>query len=114
MLSDVALWLSWLSDLWRKNVKFLCFFAGAQANLPPYFTDDMNNHVISENTPVGTAVYTLKAIDPEGLPLRYGIMGTDKLTVDDRTGIVTISKPIDREVSLKNIIFNYWVNAICK
>ena len=72
-----------------------CFAAN---NLPPYFTDDMNNHVIPENTPVGTAIYTLKGVDPEGSTLKYGLMGTDRLRVDERTGIVTIVKTIDREV----------------
>ncbi len=51
---------------------------------------------------MGTPVYTLRAVDPEGLGLRYGIMGTDKLAVDDRTGVVTVVKPIDREVSVCN------------
>lgn len=73
-------------------------FSGCVANKPPNFTDDLNNHVIPENTPVGTPVYTLRAVDPEGSALRYGIMGTDKLAVDDRTGVVTVVKPIDREV----------------
>jgi hypothetical protein len=59
----------------------------------------MNNHVIPENTEIGTVVYTLKAIDPEGSPLKYGLMGTDRLRVDERSGIVTVVKPIDREVS---------------
>lgn len=48
---------------------------------------------------MGTPVYTLRAVDPEGSGLRYGIMGTDKLAVDDRTGVVTVVKPIDREVN---------------
>lgn len=67
-------------------------------NLPPSFTDDMNNHVIPENTPIGTAVYTLKGLDPEKAPLKYGLIGTDRLRVDESTGIVTVAKPIDREV----------------
>jgi len=60
----------------------------------------MNNHVIPENTPVGTPVYTLKAVDPEKSELRYGIMGTDRLSVDEKTGVITVAKPIDREVSV--------------
>lgn len=51
-------------------------------------------------------MYTLKAVDPEGSNLRFGIMGTDKLTVDDKTGIVTVAKPIDREVKLIFYCFN--------
>jgi hypothetical protein len=76
------------------------------ANLPPYFTEgeDMNNHVIPENTPVGTEVFTLKAVDPEKSPLKYGIMGTDRLRVDERTGVVTVVKLIDREVIINEIL----------
>ena len=74
-------------------------FAVSEANLPPHFTADLNNHIIIESTPVGTPVYTLRGVDPEKSELKYGIMGTDKLVVDEVTGIVTIAKPIDREVS---------------
>jgi len=67
-------------------------------NKPPFFTSDLSNHVITENTPIGTVIYTLKAQDPENSPLKFGLMGTDKLTVDEKTGQVTVVKPIDREV----------------
>lgn len=82
------------------------FSIGALANLPPYFTDDLNNHVIPENIPVGTPIYTLKAVDPENGELRYGIMGTDKLSVDETSGVVQILKPIDREVSNEDSIYS--------
>jgi len=70
-------------------------------NLPPFFKEDLNNLVIPENTPIGTPVFKLVGIDPEKSRLRYGIMGTDKLTVDERTGVVTIAKSIDREVRIR-------------
>ncbi|XP_021944400.1 cadherin-87A [Folsomia candida] len=70
-----------------------------EANLPPYFTEDMNNHVIPENTPLGTIVYTLKGVDPEGSPVKFGLMGTDRLKVDEKTGVVTVVKVIDRETT---------------
>ncbi|CAL8113890.1 unnamed protein product [Orchesella dallaii] len=104
-MKEIKLW-KWRQFAASNTLRFLVtifihgiLITGCHANLPPYFTDDMNNHVIPENTPVGTAVYTLKAVDPEALGLRYGIMGTDKLTVDDRTGIITVAKPIDRETT---------------
>ncbi|CAG7728421.1 unnamed protein product [Allacma fusca] len=75
------------------------FILGCRANNPPYFVADLNNHVLTENTPIGTIVYTLKAVDPENSPLRFGLMGTDKLAVDEKSGDVTIAKPIDRETA---------------
>lgn len=66
--------------------------------MPPYFTADLNNHILIENTPVGTPIYTLRAVDPEKSELKFGIMGTDKLSVDEKTGVVRVMKPIDREV----------------
>ena len=70
-----------------------------QANLPPKFLPDgdMNQHTLTENTPIGTVIYTLKGVDPEGSPVRYGIKGTDKLAVNEISGEVTVIKEIDRE-----------------
>lgn len=59
---------------------------------------------LSEATAVGTQVFTLKGHDPEGSEVKYGIQSTDKFTVDPTTGIITLAKPLDREVSYK-IIF---------
>ena len=44
-------------------------------NLPPFFTKDMNQHTLRENTPIGTVVYTLAGKDPEGSPVTFGIKG---------------------------------------
>ncbi|KAH1027486.1 hypothetical protein HUJ05_000983 [Dendroctonus ponderosae] len=73
--------------------------AGCHANSPPSFVKDMNNIVISESTPVGTEIYKLEGIDPEGSTLRYDIFGTDVLSVDHDTGVVTIVKPLDYETN---------------
>lgn len=59
----------------------------------------MNNHILKEDTPVGSIVYTLKGHDPENSSVRYGILGTDVLTVDPISGEVKLVKPLDREVS---------------
>ena len=66
-------------------------------NLAPVFTADMNQHTLTENTPVGTVIYTLRATDPEGSRVFYGLEGTDLLSVDRVTGEVTVSAVIDRE-----------------
>lgn len=59
----------------------------------------MNNHILKEDTPVGSIVYTLKGYDPENSSVVYGILGTDVLTVDPHSGEVKLVKPLDREVS---------------
>jgi hypothetical protein len=66
-------------------------------NLAPFFTADMNQHTIMENTPVGSVIYTLKGEDPEGSAVKFGLTGTDKLSVDPTTGEVRVEKEIDRE-----------------
>ena len=73
----------------------ICSVSGL--NLAPFFTADMNQHTILENTPVGSVIYTLKGEDPEGSAVRFGLKGTDKLAVDPATGEVRVEKPIDRE-----------------
>lgn len=75
----------------------LCFTLGS-TNMLPVFTQDMNNLALSENTPVGTIVYRLQGVDPEGLPVKYGLVGTDKFSVNPETGDVTLDRSLDREV----------------
>ncbi|KAJ8974157.1 hypothetical protein NQ317_003207 [Molorchus minor] len=82
-----------------QNVVSECY-----ANLPPLFTMDMNNVVISENTPVGTSIYTLKGNDPEDSPVHYDLQGTDVLEVDHMTGEVTVVKPLDYEAPYTIVI----------
>jgi len=82
---------------WLLCVSFLA--VGARANQPPVFTDDMDNLILPENTPVGTVVHQLKGSDPEGSPVHYGIVGTDRLQADPNTGQVKLVLPLDREVN---------------
>ncbi|CAG9787488.1 unnamed protein product [Diatraea saccharalis] len=63
----------------------------------PVFTQDMNNLALSESTPVGSIVYTLQGVDPEGLPLKYNLIGTNKFEANPVTGQVTLIRPLDRE-----------------
>lgn len=69
------------------------------ANLPPSFSLDMNNQVLSENTRVGDVVFRLEGTDPEGSRVYFGLHGTDLLEVDRDSGNVTVVKPLDHEVS---------------
>lgn len=68
------------------------------ANLPPVFTQDMNNLALSESTSVDTIVYTLEGYDPEGGNVTFGLIGSDNFDVDPQTGEVKIVKELDREV----------------
>lgn len=52
-----------------------------------------------ETTPVGSKVFTLKGHDPEGSSVKYGIQLTDKFVVDQKSGVMSLAKPLDREVS---------------
>lgn len=77
------------------------------------FTADMNQQVVSETTQPGAVVYTLRA-SPSGLGdpvtndeassisgthnLRFFIRGTEAFVVNETSGEVTLSKPLDREV----------------
>ncbi|XP_077297943.1 cadherin 87A [Arctopsyche grandis] len=78
---------------------FILYEKGVGANLPPVFTKDMNHLALSENTPVGQIVYNLEGHDPEGLPVTYSLVGTDRFIVNPTTGEVTLAEPLDREVN---------------
>ena len=82
---------------------------GVKGNLPPVFTSDMNLQVIKESASVGTVVGTLEATDPEGSQVKYGLSGSDSLSVNSITGAVRVVKPLDREVSKfdKYLLFFY-------
>lgn len=77
---------------------FVSYFEACSANLPPLFVQDMNNRVVSENTAIGTVIYTLQASDPENSSITYDLRGTDALQVDHKTGKVTVIKSLDYEV----------------
>nr|OXU29140.1 hypothetical protein TSAR_006401 [Trichomalopsis sarcophagae] len=73
--------------------------AGNNVNEPPIFDGSgyPMGWTLNEATPVGTKVFTLKGHDPEGSPVKYGVQLTDKFVVDQRTGVMTLAKPLDRE-----------------
>uniref|UniRef100_A0A8B9B9C1 Cadherin-related family member 1 n=1 Tax=Anser brachyrhynchus TaxID=132585 RepID=A0A8B9B9C1_9AVES len=80
-----------------------------QANYAPYFFDNgagsTNGNMallsLSEDTPVGTYVYTLNGTDPEGDPVTYGLTyeaGSRRyFSVDRNLGNVTLIEELDRE-----------------
>ena len=82
---------------WSSWIMFFIISTVTSINLPPEFTADMNQHLLEENTPVGSPVYTLQGMDPEGSEVTFGIEGTDTFRVDPVTGVVTVAEPIDRE-----------------
>ena len=67
-------------------------------NRPPVLVQggDLRNFEVYEDTPVGTAVYTLVGQDPEGSKIFYTISG-DYFSADVTTGVVTLKKALDRE-----------------
>uniref|UniRef100_A0A8D8JF25 Cadherin-87A n=1 Tax=Culex pipiens TaxID=7175 RepID=A0A8D8JF25_CULPI len=66
-------------------------------NLPPIFTQDMNNLALSESTPVGSVVYRLEGFDPEGGNVSFGLLGSENFLVDPISGDVKVIKALDRE-----------------
>ena len=63
-----------LRTVYSNVIVLLCIFNGSRGlNLPPFFTADMNQHTLTENTPVGSAIYTLQGKDPEGSRVKYGL-----------------------------------------
>ncbi|XP_070137828.1 cadherin-87A [Drosophila bipectinata] len=71
--------------------------ANEETNLPPVFTQTLNNIVLYENVPVGTVVFTLEGYDPEGSPVTFGAIGSDHFSVDPISGNITLVEPLDRE-----------------
>lgn len=68
-----------------------------RCNLPPVFTEDMNNLALSEATPVGWIVYTLEGYDPEDGEVTFGLIGSENFAVNPKTGEVKLIKALDRE-----------------
>ena len=79
--------------LWCLNVE-----AQSLINRAPHFLSggDMARFSLPEDTRVGTPVYRLRGLDPEGSDVHYSISG-EQLTVDRKSGIVSLLRPLDRE-----------------
>ncbi|XP_056589944.1 cadherin-like protein 26 [Triplophysa dalaica] len=85
-------------------------------NDPPVFTPPVTDVNIRENTDVGTFVTTVTAVDSDGAhgnTIRY-VKGQDDsnwITVDERTGKISVAKLMDRE-SLENSTYTAIVFAV--
>uniref|UniRef100_A0A8B9QFE9 Photoreceptor cadherin n=1 Tax=Apteryx owenii TaxID=8824 RepID=A0A8B9QFE9_APTOW len=84
-------------------------FLSVQANYAPYFFDNGDRSTngnmallsLSEDTPIGTHVYTLNGTDPEGDPVTYSLAyeagSRHYFSVDKHLGNVTLIEELDRE-----------------
>ncbi|XP_058496668.1 protocadherin Fat 1a isoform X5 [Solea solea] len=69
----------------------------------PQFLQDSYSVEISESTPVGTEIIQVDSTDKDqgsnGI-VKYSILGgTDQFAINKETGVVTVTKPLDRELS---------------
>ncbi|KDR10809.1 Cadherin-23 [Zootermopsis nevadensis] len=97
------LWFYLLLFLWGLSVE-----AQSLINRAPHFLPggDMARFSLPEDTKVGTPVYRLRGLDPEGSSVHYSISG-EQLTVDRKSGIVSLLRPLDREsVDLVEVIIS--------
>uniref|UniRef100_A0A8C1MV55 Cadherin-related 23 n=2 Tax=Cyprinus carpio TaxID=7962 RepID=A0A8C1MV55_CYPCA len=72
------------------------------SNQPPRFQNYFFQSylLIYENTPVGTSITQLQAVDPDGEPLIFGVVGEEAMryfAVQEMTGVVWLRQPLDRE-----------------
>ncbi|XP_062126234.1 cadherin-87A [Drosophila sulfurigaster albostrigata] len=85
---------------WTLTVLLICLtseIVSSETNLPPVFTQTLNNIVLYENVPVGTVVFRLEGYDPEGSNVTFSSIGSDHFSVDAVSGNITLIKPLDRE-----------------
>ncbi|XP_042624152.1 cadherin-related family member 1-like isoform X2 [Cyprinus carpio] len=94
----------------------LCMSMG-QSDFAPYFYDNgagsSNGNLalfsISEDTSVGTHVYTLNGSDPEGEPVTFGMTfdkgSRDYFSVEPKSGNMTLIQTLDREVQDEIVAF---------
>uniref|UniRef100_A0A8C1T4J7 Photoreceptor cadherin n=1 Tax=Cyprinus carpio TaxID=7962 RepID=A0A8C1T4J7_CYPCA len=97
------------------NVLDLSF--SGQSDFAPYFYDNgagsSNGNLalfsISEDTSVGTHVYTLNGSDPEGEPVTFGMTfdkgSRDYFSVEPKSGNMTLIQTLDREVQDEIVAF---------
>ncbi|KAK6187126.1 hypothetical protein SNE40_005218 [Patella caerulea] len=86
-----------MATMMIKILLALCFYQGIVEAAEPRFIDSMNLLVIQEDAVVGSSVYTLYAVDPDGGPVTYGIIA-DMFKVNENTGVVTLTRPLDYDI----------------
>ncbi|XP_041362430.1 cadherin-87A-like [Gigantopelta aegis] len=75
----------------------LCGHYVAAQNKAPYFFENatMNGFHVSEDTPVGTVIYQLQGIDPNGDQIFFFIKPeNEELVVNKNTGVVSLKAPL--------------------
>ncbi|MCI4376817.1 hypothetical protein PGIGA_G00192640, partial [Pangasianodon gigas] len=81
-------------------------------NQPPRFQNYFFQSylLIYENTPVGSSITQLTAVDPDGEPLIFGVVGEEAsrfFAVQENTGVVWLRQPLDRETkSEMQVVFS--------
>ncbi|KAL4713341.1 hypothetical protein ACJJTC_006809 [Scirpophaga incertulas] len=92
-----------------KIIWLLIVLQGAAANRPPRFLIDGQSEIVvrlkeGADTPVGSLIYRLRAVDPDGDTLKFGIrdqLGSDIIRIEaissNETNIYLV-KELDREV----------------
>uniref|UniRef100_A0A4W4GSM4 Cadherin-23 n=1 Tax=Electrophorus electricus TaxID=8005 RepID=A0A4W4GSM4_ELEEL len=82
------------------------------ANQPPRFQNYFFDQylLIYENTPVGSSITQLQAVDPDGDPLIFGVVGEEAsrfFAVEQSSGVVWLRQPLDRETkSEMQVVFS--------
>ncbi|XP_071455526.1 cadherin-87A [Hetaerina americana] len=84
---------------WTVLLVFTFLAKGCSSNRPPTLLSDLSNFVVEEGKKLGSIVYTVKASDPEGSPITFGLKGTNDFSIDPSTGDIRVARPLDREAS---------------
>ncbi|XP_063148188.1 cadherin-related family member 2 [Candoia aspera] len=88
------------SFIYQTNIAYLSVTVIDVADLDPQFLGEPYVTSISENCPLGTPVMTVLAIDKDkGVDdtIHYSINATSLFTVNQTTGVITVSDNLDRE-----------------
>ncbi|XP_072533494.1 cadherin-23 [Salminus brasiliensis] len=91
---------------------FLLHTLSEAFNQPPRFQNYFFQSylLIYENTAVGSSVTQLQAVDPDGEPLIFGVVGEEAsrfFAVQENTGVVWLRQPLDREMkSEMQVVFS--------
>lgn len=65
----------------------------------PQFTQSLYTGIVTEDSPVGTAILTVSATDEDSVNVTYKIENTEYLEVDSKSGQVTLKMAVDFSVT---------------
>ncbi|XP_072446996.1 cadherin-related family member 2 [Chiloscyllium punctatum] len=82
-------------------ILLLGLFLIMKAQSIPSFSSNMSVVYVPEDTPTGAVAYKIIASDPNNDPITYYMSGKDSafFNLDENTGIVTVARDLDREVT---------------